>query len=323
MVTCPECGAYNSFDADYCKKCGKKLPVDELKKEANNFEKNMEHFAEEMNRFGHELGDSFRRAFEGSQKHDDAESIKKDQKPSRTTSYSSTHHRSHKPWMDRTFGIFSPLISSIIGLIILLFAIQIFFWFGSSINWLNVLASFLQTYLVWFVGLGLISGYNEYLSRKYGEYRFFSPLVGGVCFYYGLFLFTRLLVIFSDGLGIGVLETIADFIFTLRIPLTLLVVLLGYAGVFVHDAKGPWRCPEEHPKTYHSPSGQVRRLYRSGRDKIVGGVCGGIAEYFGIDPVVVRILYLIFLIASFGTMVLLYVALWIIIPRNPQDSWDD
>ncbi len=328
MVTCPECGAYNSFDADYCKKCGKKLPIDEMKKEANNFEKNMEHFAEEMSRFGQELGDSFRRAFEGN-KTTEQNSYKKKGSSSCSSSdvYSSPRH--HQPWIDRIFGIFGPLISSILGLIILLFAIQILFWFGQSINWLNVLAAFLEIYVVWFVGIGLISGYSEYFSRRYMGYRFISPLVGGVCFYYGLFLFTQLLVIFSNGLGIGFLEPIADFVFILRIPLTLLVILLGYAGMLVNETKGPWKCPQENPETFRgssnqgSSSGDIRRLYRSGTEKIVGGVCGGIAEYFDIDPVVVRILYLIFLIASFGTMVLLYIALWIIIPRNPRDSWED
>jgi|GEM_PF-255450 len=328
MVTCPKCGAYNSFDADYCKKCGEQLPENDIKKETRQFEKNVDHFAEEMSRFGEEIGESFRKAFEGNKK-EEQNSHENGSSSGCSSSYSHSTHKHHQPWMDRTFGIFGPLISSIIGLIILLFAIQIFYWFGRSINWLNVLATFLETYLVWFVGLGLVSGYSEYLSRRYLGYRFISPLVGGVCFYYGLFLFTQLLIIFSDGLGIAFLETIADFVFVLRIPLTLLVVLLGYAGMLVSETKGPWKCPEEHPKTYrdsshqHSSSGNIRRLYRSGREKIVGGVCGGIAEYFDIDPVIVRILYLIFLIASFGTMVLLYVALWIIIPRNPRDSWED
>lgn len=62
------------------------------------------------------------------------------------------------------------------------------------------------------------------------------------------------------------------------------------------------------------------RLYRSGREKILGGVCGGIAEYFGVDPTIVRILWILMTLA-WGFGLLLYVILWIIVPRNPRDKW--
>jgi phage shock protein C len=59
-----------------------------------------------------------------------------------------------------------------------------------------------------------------------------------------------------------------------------------------------------------------RRLYRSHRDKIIGGVAGGLGEYFDIDPVIVRIAFVVLTVAG-GWGVLAYVLCWIIIPVNP------
>ena len=62
-----------------------------------------------------------------------------------------------------------------------------------------------------------------------------------------------------------------------------------------------------------------RRLYRS-RDALIGGVCAGMAEYFDIDPVVVRILAVVLTIASAGAFAIAYVALWILLPLSPDPS---
>jgi len=58
-----------------------------------------------------------------------------------------------------------------------------------------------------------------------------------------------------------------------------------------------------------------KRLFRS-NNRMLGGVCGGIAEYFGIDPSLVRIAWVILVLAA-GTGVLLYLLAWIIIPASP------
>lgn len=62
----------------------------------------------------------------------------------------------------------------------------------------------------------------------------------------------------------------------------------------------------------------IKRLYRSGKDKMLGGVCGGLAEYLEIDPTIIRLLMVLLVLASFGTGILLYLIAWIIIPRNPR-----
>lgn len=63
-------------------------------------------------------------------------------------------------------------------------------------------------------------------------------------------------------------------------------------------------------------SAMERRLYRSSTKKYLGGVCGGLAEFFQTDPVFFRVLFLIMLLTG-GSGILVYIALWIFIPRRP------
>ena len=61
-----------------------------------------------------------------------------------------------------------------------------------------------------------------------------------------------------------------------------------------------------------------KRLYKINRGKMVDGVCGGIAEYFGLDPTLVRLAWVLFC-AMGGSGVLAYVVATVIIPREPED----
>jgi phage shock protein C len=62
-----------------------------------------------------------------------------------------------------------------------------------------------------------------------------------------------------------------------------------------------------------------RRLYRSRRDRKIAGVCGGLAEYWGIDPVIPRLVWVVLALAA-GTGLLAYVICWIVIPNEPVGS---
>ena len=59
-----------------------------------------------------------------------------------------------------------------------------------------------------------------------------------------------------------------------------------------------------------------KKLYRSSKSREIGGVCGGMAEYFNIDPTIVRLVWIILLFISLGTAILAYIIAWIIIPRK-------
>jgi phage shock protein C len=60
-----------------------------------------------------------------------------------------------------------------------------------------------------------------------------------------------------------------------------------------------------------------RRLYRSRSDVMLGGVCAGLGAYLNIDPVLVRIFFVLLALTN-GLGVLIYLMLWIIVPREDQ-----
>lgn len=65
-----------------------------------------------------------------------------------------------------------------------------------------------------------------------------------------------------------------------------------------------------------------KKLYRSRKEKMIAGVCGGLAEYFNIDVTLVRIVVAILAIASFGTFLLAYLLCVIIIPERTGEYVD-
>lgn len=64
---------------------------------------------------------------------------------------------------------------------------------------------------------------------------------------------------------------------------------------------------------------EYKRLYKSSTDKAIFGVCGGIAEYFGIDSLIVRLVMVLFTLA-FGAGILFYVIAALIMPKRPEDG---
>jgi len=59
----------------------------------------------------------------------------------------------------------------------------------------------------------------------------------------------------------------------------------------------------------------MKKLYRSDKQKIVAGICGGIAEYFEIDPVLIRLIWIVLIVFG-GTGLLAYLIAWIVIPSR-------
>ena len=62
---------------------------------------------------------------------------------------------------------------------------------------------------------------------------------------------------------------------------------------------------------------ETRKFYRSRTDRLLGGVCGGLAGYFGIDPVLVRVLSVVLIPVSGGLALLAYILLWLLGPEEP------
>ncbi len=68
------------------------------------------------------------------------------------------------------------------------------------------------------------------------------------------------------------------------------------------------------------PAGETpRRLYRSRSERMVSGVCGGLAEYFNVDPTLVRLAFVLLTLAN-GVGVILYIIAAFIVPLNPSTT---
>jgi phage shock protein C len=61
-----------------------------------------------------------------------------------------------------------------------------------------------------------------------------------------------------------------------------------------------------------------RKLTRSRDDKWIAGICGGIAEHTGIDPTLIRVILVIATILGAGSLIVIYLICWVIIPKTPE-----
>jgi phage shock protein C len=60
-----------------------------------------------------------------------------------------------------------------------------------------------------------------------------------------------------------------------------------------------------------------RKLYRSRTNRMIAGVCSGLGEFFGIDPTVIRLVFIAGTLLGFGSFVLIYIVLFIVVPEGP------
>jgi phage shock protein C len=63
----------------------------------------------------------------------------------------------------------------------------------------------------------------------------------------------------------------------------------------------------------------ARKLYRSSTDRKLAGVCGGLAEYFNLDPTLIRVLFIVLAVLG-GSGIVIYLAMWILVPNQPQGA---
>ncbi|AIQ11879.1 PspC domain-containing protein [Paenibacillus durus] len=67
----------------------------------------------------------------------------------------------------------------------------------------------------------------------------------------------------------------------------------------------------------------MKKLYRSERDKKFSGLCGGLAEWLGIDSTLIRLIAVIVAICSVGTFILFYLIASLIVPSDPTGGFMD
>ncbi len=62
---------------------------------------------------------------------------------------------------------------------------------------------------------------------------------------------------------------------------------------------------------------QPKRLYRSRTNRMIAGVCGGLAEFFMLDATLIRLFFVLGTLLGFGSLLIVYVAMWLIVPEEP------
>ena len=81
----------------------------------------------------------------------------------------------------------------------------------------------------------------------------------------------------------------------------------------------PFRDSVHGDPMYNSPN--PKRFYRSRQDKVIAGVCGGLAERFGWEPILLRVLAVLLFLFVAGPLILIaYIAVWMITPRTPRGA---
>jgi phage shock protein C len=66
-------------------------------------------------------------------------------------------------------------------------------------------------------------------------------------------------------------------------------------------------------------SDDIKRLYRSKKERMLGGVCGGLGEYFRLDPTFIRLIFIVvWFLTGFIPMLIIYIILWLLIPLAPE-----
>ena len=241
-------------------------------------------------------------------------------------------------WFQRTFGVAGPFVSSLVGVAVLGLVILAINAVNTSIGsgFLTNMNSFLMDNLLLLFLIMLFFSYTSYFSRMHSRnYLPVSPVLVGVGVTIGFWLVAKILFIANMSLNMQVLSRTVMLIDGKLFWIFFGFTLLGYLVLVVktvienmHESNIRARETIARPKPVrrvytsktNSAGNDVRRLYRSGREKILGGVCGGIAEYLGVDPVLIRLLWVIGSLA-WGFGIIAYIVAWIIIPREPDYRW--
>ena len=209
-------------------------------------------------------------------------------------------------WYHRTFGPVGPLISSVLGVLMVGLGILAITLINFPLDsaFLEAIKVFLADNLGVFFGIFLFFSYSSYFSRAAPKaYRPFYPLIIAISLTIAAWMLSTVLLIANAFIGWAFLTTLSMFILDNLFWILGGLVVIGYIAYAIGETSGKplWGKSENMPvrmmKGSASPKKgkeDVRRLYRSGEDKILGGVCGGIAKYFRVDPVIIRILWVVF-----------------------------
>ncbi len=234
-------------------------------------------------------------------------------------------------WFNKTLGWAGPLISGIFGLLSLVLCVWVLGFMNFQIrnNILSGMHSFFLANLGLFFLIFIFFSYTSYFSRNHKKlYLPFSPILDALGFVIGAWVILRIIGIVGIYENISTIYTIAFYVEKNLFWIFWFIVFFGYFILLIKILSK--ECikntnnnimVKKVSKTKTSKK-EITRIYRSGEERILGGVCGGIAEHLNVDPVLIRLIWIIFALA-WGSGILVYIIAWVIIPRNPKHKWED
>lgn len=303
MRYCPNCGRANENDAKYCNDCGTFIQSGPaVQKEKGEFDQRIDDFAQEME----SIGKRIEREFEGVGK-------------------------GFEGWSDSTLGIFGPLVWSLVGLVVFVLIIAVMWIIGESIHVFRDISDFFLANIWLIFALGLLFSYSNFFSRRYKErFRWVQPILTALGLVFALWLMSEIMHIAAVNYDLVTIEDISSILSDFLWLIFMVVLIVGYVaflvsllstgGVSTQRPQAPYAPPNTGPR--YTTEGEYKRLYRSGRNRMIGGVCGGMGEYAKIDPNIIRVIWIILLVVTFGLAIIAYFVCWIVIPRNPNDFWE-
>ncbi|KAF5064818.1 PspC domain protein [anaerobic digester metagenome] len=225
---------------------------------------------------------------------------------------------------DRTFRGGGPLLKTFLGLIFVLLVMEIFDALSAESAFAGEFSGFLGDTLVLFFLVFLLAFFFGYYTRKYPrETAMVSPLVTAIVVTFVLWVVSNVFRLLGETRPDDFLTAMGEMVGSVLYIIFLLIILLGYIGVImkagrfgnpVPPANVPPIPPSAPPQAPYVPG---KRMGRSNRDKIIFGVCGGMAEYLDTDPFLVRVLWVVGTLLTSGVLILAYLILALIMPKYP------
>ena len=223
-------------------------------------------------------------------------------------------------WFERNFGVVGPFLSSVLSLVCLGVLILVLGFLNQFLGaeLLTNVNSFLTVNMGLLFLLFLLFAYLSYMSKNLRNGRWLvTPVQVSAGITVAVWLVIQALMIVNLSSN-GVIAEGTSFFSRNLFHMFWFLLALGYLVVLVKVVSC---CSVFEERRTAKRKVKYKRLYRSGNDRILGGVCGGIAEYMGVDPVVIRLIWIVGTMASLGIGILAYIIAWIIIPRNPKHKW--
>jgi phage shock protein PspC (stress-responsive transcriptional regulator) len=213
-------------------------------------------------------------------------------------------------------GFFGPLVYALVLIVAVAIIGLIFEEVSHHGSFVHDLGSFLVSNLYYFFLATLLFGYMIQLTPQNPRgIEMLRPLATATAVAFSLWLAFGVFDILGRVYEIDALGSLADLVLIILPIIFILLLVIGYALVL---SRGLERRAKQ--KVPYGPT-PPRDLYRSGKERFLGGVGGGIAEYADTDPRVIRVFLIIFTAATLGIFALMYLVLWMLLPRDPHDQW--